>query len=154
MSAANTLTFAQIQFGVGLFQGVAAVVHRLEWFLPLAQLTEIAAGTDEVELALCNRDDLANLDPDNQSVLSKKALTGITTGAVVSEWIQEQPLVNEFSDMPGGGLIIPANPIYVGMDTVGFAAAGICDLVFYLTFRQLTDAEYVELIQTIMPANI
>lgn len=154
MSAANALTFSQVQFGVGLFQGVAAIIHRIEWTPTQASIAELVAGADRMRLGFTNRDDLAALTPVNQSVLAWKFVFPLVVGAVVSEWLVELPLLSDFSDLPGGGLILPANPLYIGMDTEGFAAAGGVDAVIYLTFKQLQDAEYVELIQTIMPANL
>ncbi len=150
MSAANTLTFSQVQFGVGLFQGVAALIHRIEWFPSAASVRELGAATDSIDLALTNRDDLASLSPINQSVLACKQWIG--RGAEVAADIN--PARSDFSGLIGGGLIIPANPLYVGMDTLGAAAASSCVVVIYMTFRELTDAEYVELVQTIMPANL
>lgn len=154
MSAANTLTFEQIQFGVGLFQGVAMVLNRIEWSFGTATWRELVANTDSLAVALTNRDDLSSLDPTNQSVLVYKSIVPLIVGAVVSLEENEQPVISDFSTLPGMGLIIPANPIYIGMITEGFAAAGIVRAVMYFTFKQLTDAEYIELMQTIMPANI
>lgn len=154
LSAANTLTFVQLQFGVGLFQGIAAIINRIEWFPPIATIQELLTGADTLEMALTNRDDLANLDPTNQSVLAKKNIIPLQVGAVTSLTHERYPMISDYSTMPGGGLIVPANPLYVGMITTGFAAAAVVDIVVYLLFKQLTDAEYIELVQTIMPANI
>jgi hypothetical protein len=154
MSAANTLTFEQIQFGVGLFQGVAMVVNRVEWHLPFATLSELVGNADVIELAITNRDDLTALTPNNQSVLAYDMIRSIAVGAVVSLEHLVMPLITDFSSLAGGGLIIPANPIYAGITTAGFAAAAQVNVIMYFTFKQLTDAEYIELLQTIMPANL
>jgi hypothetical protein len=154
MSAANTLTFSQIQFGVGLFQGVAAVIHRVEWYPDKDSIQELLGMSDTVTMALTNRDDLAALDPRNQSVLASMTLIPIIVGAVVSLWNEKVPFVSDFANLPGGGLIVPANPLYAGMVTAGAAAASYMDVIVYLTFKELADADYVELIQTIMPANL
>ena len=154
MSAANTLTFEQIQFGVGLFQGVALILNRVEWFPDKAFLRELEAGTDDIQMALTNRDDLGSLAPTNQSVLVLKEIIPEMVGAVVSLWNYINPFISDFSGIPGGGLILPANPLYIAADSLGAAAAGTVRAVLYFTFKQLADSEYVELIQTIMPANL
>lgn len=153
-SGANTLTFGQIQFGVGIFQGVAAVIHRVEFMPLIGTLADIVAGDDQLSLALTNRDDLVSLIPNNQSVLMSKRLNAAMIGAVVSLQWMEFPLVIDFTSLPGGGIIIPANPLYLGVEGASLAAAAVVDCTIYLTFRDLTDSEYVELVQTIMPANI
>lgn len=154
MSAANTLTFGQVQFGVGLFQGVAALIHRIELFPSAASMRELVAVADSMYFAITNRDDLASLDPVNQSVFGALSVLPMMVGGVVSLSLEKLPLVISYVDLPGGALIIPANPLFVGMTSLGFGAAGQVSAVIYLTFKQLTDAEYVELVQTIMPANI
>lgn len=153
-SAANTLTFEQVQFGVGLFQGVALVLNRIEWCPDQGSLSELVAAADRFFVALTNRADLASLEPENQNILAYKSLRAMQVGAVVSLNHIELPLVSDFSSMPGGGLIMPANPLYIGLETAGFAAVANVRVVMYFTFKQLADAEYIELIQTIMPSNL
>lgn len=154
MSAANTITFEQIQFGVGLFQGVAMVLSRVEFYPTIGSWNELVATTDALYMAITNRDDLTNLDPANQNVLVLKQLFVTMVGAVVGIQIDQSPLVCDMSTLPGGGLIVPANPLYFALHSAGFAAAAQVRTILYFTFRQLADSEYVELIQTIMPANL
>lgn len=154
MSGANALTFSQVQFGVGLFQGVAAVIHRIEWYLDITTTAQLIVNADLVQMALTNRDDLTVLSPTSQNVLAQKEMGLAVSGTPANMTVLEFPLVSSFADLGGGGLIIPANPLYVAMDSVGLSAAGVMDVIIYLTFKTLSDAEYVELIQTIMPANL
>jgi len=154
MSAIDTLTFDQIQFGVGIFQGIAMIVNRVEWFPTPGTIQQLVANTDALYMAITNRDDLSDLNPTNQSVLILKTLHPVIVGAVVSELIKELPIVSDFSSLPGGGLIIPANPIHVGAMMSGGTAAGVVRVIMYFEFKTLSDAEYIELLQTIMPANI
>lgn len=154
MSAANTLTFEQIRFGVGLFQGIALVLHRIEWHPGVASLQEVVAAADIMKLAVTNRDDLTSIAAQSQNVLVRKVLSIRLVGAIVSMLSDEIPYVSDFSDLPGGGLIIPPNPLFLAMDTAGFAAAGTLEVVMYYTFKALSDADYLELIQSLIPANI
>jgi len=147
-AAANDLTFEQIQFGVGLFQGIAMVISRVEWFP--SSIAEIVAASDRLEMALTNRDDLSDLSPTNQNVLVKACLAGAAIPAVM----HKDPVISDLSTLPGGGLIIPANPLYMAVKTAGYAAAATINAIIYFVFRQLADSEYIELIQTIMPANL
>ena len=150
-SAANTITFEQIQFGVGLFQGVAMVISRVEWFP--TSIGELLLAADRLQVALTNRDDLTSLNALSQNVLVLKELKCAQVGAVVSLTLNESPYVSDLSTLPGGGLILPANPLYIAIDTEGYADATGVEAVLYLTIKALADAEYIELVQTIMPAN-
>lgn len=154
MSAANALTFSQVQFGVGLFQGIAAIISRIEWFPTAASMAELTTSGDDIECALTNRDDLTSILPTSQNVLAHKGIVSKASGTPATLLTWELPLVSDFSSMGGGGLIVPANPLYIALETLGAAAASVLNAVIYLTFKELSDAEYVELIQTIMPANL
>lgn len=154
MTAANTITFQPIRFGTGLFSGVALVIHRVEYHLLLATLIEVIAGTDEVEFGLTNRDDLSALTALNLNILDVNALLGCISGTPATFVVEVKPIQKDFSTLPGGGLIIPTTPLYLAMDSVGLAAAGIMDVIMYYTFKQMSDSDYIELVQGMLPANI
>ncbi len=150
MSAADTLTFEQLRFAVGTFQGVALVIHRIEWTMLVATCRSLVAATDNLDMALVTNDNLTAIDPTDQDVLATMSVVPVAT-TVAPHY---RPLVSEFSDLPGGGLIVPANPIFLAMDTGGFAAAGAARVVIYYTFKQLADKDYIELVQMMIPGNI
>jgi len=152
MSAANTETFEQINFGVGLFQGVGLVLHRVEYVLDRASLTELVGNSDEVRLAITTRDSLTSLMPVSQDVICywETAIHGQPAASQENYYL---PFVRDFSDLPGTGLIMPANPLFFAMDTVGFVAAGYASCILYYTFKELSDKDYIELIQTLVPGN-
>lgn len=153
MSGANTLTFAQVRFGVGLFQGIALVLHKIEYYPTLASIIELSGATDNLMMALTNRDDLTTLDAVTLNIIAKHTAFGLTTGAAASQ-IREKPYITDFSTLPGGGMIVPANPMFIALDSAGFVAAGVMDVIIYYTMKALSDADYVELIQSIIPMNI
>ena len=51
-SAANTLTFAQINMGVGLFEGKALVIHQIRYYPTSTAMRELAANTDQLVMAV------------------------------------------------------------------------------------------------------
>lgn len=151
MSAANTLTFAQIQMAVGLFQGVALVIHRLKYRPTRVSIRELAANTDELTLALTTSNRLSAInDVADPAIIDQKVLVGV--GASVEPVLL--PLISDFTMLPGGGKIISANPLFLGMTTLGAAAASVCRVEMEFTFVSLTDRDYLEIIQSQFPANI
>lgn len=150
-SAANTITFSQIRFGVGIFQGVALVVHRVEWFPSLGTLRELVTAADQLDMAITSTDNLAVLtDVLEPSILVLKNLVPIA--ATVDPY--QLPFVSDFSTLPGQGLIVPPNPLFLGVQMAGAAAAGTVRALIYFTFLELSDKDYIELIQASIPANI
>lgn len=154
MSGANAITFQQIRFGVGIFQGVALVIHRLEFYPTRTTIDELLTVSDRLEMALVNRDDLAVLQADNQNIIALKMLYPMMVGAVVGIQEVELPLVVDYGELPEGGLIVPANPLYLAANTAGFTGAGAVRCIMFYTFKQLADSDYIELVQGMLPANI
>ena len=152
MSAANTITFEQVRFGLGVFTGTALIVHRVDWHLESA--AELITAGDNMQLALTNREDLAALQAHNMNVLILKEVRLGASGTPANALLMELPLVSDLSTLPGGGLIIPANPLYVAMLTTGYAAAGVVHCVMWYTTKTLTDADWIELVQSLVPVNI
>lgn len=154
MSAANVESFQQIRFGTGLFGGVALVIHRLEYHLMHASMIQLIDVADSLLFGLTNRDDLTSLAPQNLNILDTNMLSPIMAGSVVGIQISVLPIIKDFSTLPGQGLIIPPNPLFLAADSVGFATAAVVDLVMYYTFKHMSDADYIELVQGMLPANI
>lgn len=151
LSAANTLTFAQMQFAVGLFQGVGLLVHRLLWMPTANAVRELVAATDSMIFALTTSNRLASLSsPRDPSIICIRHLVGI---AAATETYQ-LPIVEDYCRLPGGGKLVPANPIFLGSVSGGFAAAFQVELTMEFTFVELSDKDYLELIQAQFPANV
>jgi hypothetical protein len=150
MDGANTVTFAPFTFGVGLFQGIGMIIHRIEYRPTPATCREIAAATDAFNLAVVNTNKLDSLTADDPSIMDVQTIIGM--GAGVEQ--VHTPIISDFTSLPGGGLIVPANPMFVGMGSSGFVAAGEADVRMWFTFRQLADKDYLELLQSTFPANL
>jgi hypothetical protein len=150
-SGVNTLTFAQINMGVGLFQGVALLLHRILWYPFAAALREIVASTDSMDMALVTSNRLTAIyDVLDPSVISVRRLIAIA--ATVAPY--DIPLVSDFTSLPGGGKLIAANPLWIACGSAGFGAAAQIRAQLDFTFLTLSDAEYLELLQATYPANI
>lgn len=151
MSAANTLTYSQIQMGVGLFQGIAMVLHRVRWWPTPAALREMATGGDSMHCAITTSNRLTEItDVNEPAVIASYGWVGV--GANVEPQIR--PVFSEFTSLPGGGKLIPANPLWIAMVSQGFVAAGAMRAHLEFSFVELGSDEYLELLQSQYPANI
>lgn len=151
MSAANTLTFSQIQMGVGLFEGKALLVHRVNFRPYAAACREMVAATDAMYLALTTSNRLSTIfDVSDPAIVCQFHIVGV--GVAVEKWTL--PLTMDYTSLPAGGKLLPANPIFLGMNSAGFAAAGVCRVELEFSFVELTAAEYLEVIQSMFPSNV
>jgi len=150
-SAANTLTFAAIQMAVGLFQGVAMVIHRINYTPYVATLRELVAATDSLGLGLTSSNRLANLvDTNDPAIIDCHRI--VCVGAPIAN--MDVPIVHDFCNLPGGGKLIAANPIYFAIQPGGFGAVQGAIVRIDFTFVELADRDYMELIQSQFPANV
>jgi len=152
LSAANTLTFDQVSFAVGLFQGVAMLMHRILWKPASAFLRELTANTDQCIFALTTTNRLTTLeDSTDPSVIAYYKIVGMGAGVEPIHL----PLITDFSTLPGGGKLVAANPIFLAAVSSGYAAAlGPVLAQIDFTFVNLSDAQYLEVLQAQFPANI
>lgn len=144
MSAANTLTFSSVAVGTSIFDYAAFLLHRVEYKLSQASLGELTAATDFVTIAVTGSNSVADIfdtsRPDVYDMVSVAPST--TTGQII-----EMPFIHDFSDLPGGGLLVPAQDMFIGMQSAGFAAAGVATLRLYYTIKGLDASDYIELAQ-------
>jgi len=151
LSAANTLTFSQIQMAIGMFQGIAMLIHRIAWQPTATSLREIVAATDSLHMALTSSNRLTAIyDLSDPSIIAQMQIIGI--GVAVAN--EKLPLISDFTMLPGGGKLIAANPLYLAAVSGGFASAAVCRAQIDFTFIELADRDYMELIQAQFPANV
>ncbi len=151
MSAADTLSFELVQFAVGIFQGVGILIHRVLYYPVGSSLRQIVAASDSLTIALTTSNRLTSIDDVTEpAVIDRQAIIGIGAG-VEPVYL---PMISDWTNLPGGGKIFPANPLYLGVTTAGFTSAAKVFVEIQFTFVELADKDYIELIQSQLPANI
>lgn len=153
LSAADTITFQQIRFAVGTFQGIGLLLHRVEYHLRAADYQGIVATADRLMFGLTVRDDITTLDPTNQGIISKFEIS-VNRNATAEAIMHVTPIVHDFTELPEGGLLIPPNPLFLAGDSSGIGSAAVYRAVLYYTFMQLDDRQSIELLQTLLPGNV
>jgi len=138
-SAANTLTFSEINTNVSIFDRVAWVIQRIEWYFPAATRALLLAADDLLEMALCSSDKITTLGLNNPSVID---VYRFQFGDVVPG----MPIIRDWSMLPGGGKIITPKPLFVGGKGTSIAGAGTYQCRFLFTVVELSDADALELL--------
>ena len=151
-AAANDISFQQLAFAVGVFQGIALKLLRIEYHPNMGTLKQVDHDSKYLAAGITLRDDLTNLNPTNQSIISR--VQWATPSDVADPAIKQFPVTVDFTTLPGEGLLIPANPIYACVQSGGIDSVATMRMILYFVFVQLSDREAIELLQTIIPGNI
>ena len=144
-SAANTLTFSEIQTNVSIFEKVAWVLHRIEWYFNQVTHTLLIDGADHLEMALVASNNITDLGLDIPAVIDVLDLMKISDTGVGFAFA-DMPKIRDFSNLPGGGLIIAPRPLYLAVHGTSLANPATVACRFYFTQKTLSAEDYLDLI--------
>jgi len=146
-SSATTLTFGKLDIANNLLsEKVALVIHRTESIV--VSPTHLVGAADAITYALVVSNKLTDIyDLSQPEILFTKQIVRHDAGTPATAAFFELPLVNDFSTLPGGGLIVPADRLYVGIVGYSTATASTIKMRLYYTVMPLAEADYWELIQ-------
>lgn len=145
-SGATTLTFEEIHTNVNIFDKIAWVLNRLEWYVPQATLDLFVATGDGLEAALTSSQQITALGLDNPSVIDLFSINRKDAGTAATAWYHYEPFIRDFSGLPGGGLIITPRPLYLAVLGVSIATAPTIRCRGYFQQLELSADEYLELV--------
>jgi len=153
-TAANTLTFQEVNFAAGVFQRIALVIHRVVYSISEVAWDNLVDNTDTVFVALTVSNGINDLAMTHPEIVDSVKLSGFSSGTPATGLPLLDMVIHDLSGLPGGGWIIPASPVYIAMDSGGIGAALNCDVEIDFTFIELADADYIELVQSRIKANV
>ena len=148
-TAANTLTYRKLDTGFSLFEKVAWIIHRIEYVID-----ERFNGTgDTMDVALMTANTRTTIADNatftDASVIDKIKWVRTDIGVAATGLYYVQPqIVKDFTNLPGGGLIVPPTSIYAGAQGTGCASAGTNTVRFFFTVKELQEAEYWQLVES------
>lgn len=150
-SAANTLTYKKLETGIALFEKVAWLIARIEYFFAFA-ITDFNGAGDTLGVALCTTNIRTSIlttsafsDP---AIIDLISISRYDLGAAASGFLYEKPFVKDFSTLPGGGLLIPPSPLFGAIEGTGLAAATTTLVKLWYTLVELTPDDYWELVES------
>lgn len=147
-SAANTLTFQKLETGVSLFEKQAWLISRISYWFSTWNIAQFADEDDYLDVALCATNNLTSIAAlSNPAVLDLLRIQKHEEGTPAAAWFNFQPVSVELSQLAGGGLLVPPNPIYLGVKGSGLAAAQTVICRFFYTTVELKAEQYWELVE-------
>lgn len=143
-SAASTLTYEELALGTE-FGGPtkqAMVITRIEYRITASVLALLAAADDEITAGLS----LSN-SPTDTELNQAEIIDRLNIPQQSATSVGVCPVVKNFTDMPNGGIIIPAKKLYAFVQGVSIASAVTMRIRFWYQRKQLKSADYLELLE-------
>lgn len=148
-SAANTLTFKKLETGIDLMEQTAWLITRLEWFLSNLDAATFNGDRDSLSLGLCASNAVPDItDLSNPAVIDFMQVIRLDIGAAATGVFEVKPYVREFTNVSGGGLLVPPNPLYAAAKGNGLTSATTNLVRIYYTQITLKADEYFNLWQS------
>ena len=146
-SAANTLTFKKLETGVSLFEKVAWLISRIEYFFTPGDFSYFNGTGDALTVALTTTSSITSLPITDATVLDIFQLTRLDFGTAANAIMTELLRYKDLSALAGGGLLVPPNPIYGAIQGSGLSTAATVYLKIFYTVITLEPAQYWELVE-------
>lgn len=146
-SALNTLTFKKLETGIGLMEKVAWIINRIEYLISDIGAAMFNASGDFLSfgLSLANSWTYPNLY--ETTILDWNKFVRQDIGAAASGSFEIQPIVKDFSSLPGGGILVPPNPLFGYAMGAGLTGPETVTMRLHYTLLPLATDQYWELVE-------
>jgi len=147
-TAINTMTATKFNFPFSIMDKMALIINRIEWDFT-AWIAALTASADQLRAAItCAAvvTDITNgADP---LIVDSFRIIRYDMGAAASGWVRETPYIKDFASLPGGGLLVAPNPLYLMIQGASAAAVGTIMARLFYTYIELETDEYWQLVES------
>jgi len=145
-SAANTLTFNKLETGISIHEKVGWVIARLDYNLDI-NATNFAASADGVMWGISTSDLFTVPGFNINSIIDFNSVTRNDLGTAASGLFLRSPFEKDFSSLPGNGILIPPNPLFVWVKGANLTSAIIIKARLFYTVKVLKLEDFWELVE-------
>lgn len=148
-SGANALTFTGITILTSFLANTAMLIHTISYEILASAFALMTTATDFIAVGLAGSDSLVSTALSDPEVYDSRTLIRNDFGTAASGSLWESPLMTDFTALPGGGVLVPADRIYGWVASSGLASAVSVKMRFRFTVIELTAQQYLELAQAL-----
>lgn len=145
-SAMNTLTFSKLETGISIFEKVAWLINRIDYDFDTSA-TAFPADGDNFVCGICVSDQLTDTSLKNSAILDRMITKRADLGTAASGMFVHRPHKQDFSGLPGGGLLVPPNPIYLFAQGTSLPSPMTVAIRIFYVVIQLKAEEFWELVE-------
>lgn len=145
-SAPNTLTFSKLETGISIYEKVGWLISRLDYDV-YPNPANFGAVGDTVAFGISVADTLATVSMGLSAIVDINHVTRVDIGTAATGLFWRRPFTKDFSSLPGGGLLIPPNPIYIYARGQALTSAMTISARMFYTVKSLKADEFWELVE-------
>ncbi len=146
-SALNTLTFKKLETGISLNEKVAWILSRVEYAISGLNATFFNATGDALRFGFSVSNAFSTPSLSEVTVIDWNQVRREDLGAAASGFFVMNPIIKDFSMLPGGGILVPPTPLYLYAVGEGLTAATTVVVRMHYTTKVLKVDEYWELVE-------
>ena len=148
-TAANTLSYDKLETGMSVYDKVGWIIARIEYRITATTWALFNGTGDNLTVALTSTNTLtaATLSDSNPAVYALRNFARIDIGTAASGLLQSGTYTDDYSTLPGGGLMVLPSPLYAGIVGSGLTGAASMNVLIYFTPMDLSDQDYFNLVQ-------
>lgn len=146
-SAINTMTSAKFAFPFSIMDKMALIINRIEYWWE--GLSAFNSTDDRSVAALTAAATVVNID--NQAdplIIDSTRFARVDVGVAATGILLFQPYVKDFSQLPGGGILVAPAPLYAMVKATGAASVTGCSIKLFYTAMELSSDEYWQLVES------
>lgn len=146
-SAPSTLTTAKFAFPFSIMDKMALLISRIEYWIGDMGVLNSSGDSLVIGLAAASTLVVANNQAD-PTIIDSMSYNRFDIGTAASGLFFSNPFVKDFSDLPGGGLLVAPNPLYAFIKAGGTSTAANAWVKLFYTYMTLADADYWQLVES------
>jgi hypothetical protein len=146
-TGANTLTFKKLETGFSIMEKAAWVISRIEYTVQAPLAAVFDGNGDHVDFGISLSNSWSAPTPTEITILDANSIWRADYGAAATAIVSIAPFVKDFSNLPGGGLILPPNPLYGFVKGTGLVSAMAVTMRLYYTTLALAVDQFWELVE-------
>jgi len=146
-TAANTLTFDKLETGISVYDKIGWVIARVEIPLTKATYDLFDGNGDILEMGLTATNTITAFTDTNPAIYVHRTLMRRDVGTPAVSFFVDTTIVQDFSTLPGGGILVLPNPLYLATKGTGLSGASTVTVRVFFKAIDMNDQDYFNLVQ-------
>lgn len=145
-SAPNTLTFSKLETGISIHEKVGWIICRIDYSMSLS-IGNFAAELDQIAFGLSTSNAIVAATLAQSAVIDFNSINRHDMGTAASGMFVTAPHQKDFSNLPGGGILVPPNPLFVWAKGTALTTEMNIQCRMFYTVKVLKLEDFWELVE-------